>query len=139
MKFPLLLSLALLGLGTVAMAQDCTGMWKSTLTINPTGILQATGTFSSARVVTLGGTGGASSGGTFDVTAANNETRTGVISGTPTAAGSFTTLRSPFLRSSLIPVNGSAVGPRGRFNFSKSVMICAKAKMPPPTIMLIGA
>jgi fibronectin-binding autotransporter adhesin len=58
------------------------GIGTSAIVINPTGVLQATGTFSTARLVTLGGTGAASSGGTFDVSAANNETRTGVVSGT---------------------------------------------------------
>jgi fibronectin-binding autotransporter adhesin len=69
--------------GTLSAATaSALGSGTSALVINPTGILQATGTFSTARAVTLGGTGGASSGGTLDVTAANNETRTGVVSGT---------------------------------------------------------
>jgi autotransporter-associated beta strand protein len=50
--------------------------------LNQAATLQATGTFTSSRGITLGGTGGASSGGTLDVTGANVETRTGVISGT---------------------------------------------------------
>ena len=62
------------------------GIASAALIINPTGIFQATGTFTSSRLVTLGGTGGSGSGGTFDVTGANIETRTGVISG----AGSLT-------------------------------------------------
>ncbi|MDQ6905557.1 MAG: autotransporter-associated beta strand repeat-containing protein, partial [Chloroflexota bacterium] len=52
------------------------------LTINPTGIVQATNTFSASRDLVLGGTGGSASGGTIDVTGANNYTRNGVISGT---------------------------------------------------------
>lgn len=69
--------------GTLSVATaSALGSGTSALTINPTGILQATGTFSTTRIVTLGGTGGASSGGTFDVTGTNIETRTGVISGT---------------------------------------------------------
>jgi len=69
--------------GTLSVANGTAlGSGTSVLTINPTGIFQATGTFSSSRIVVLGGTGGASSGGTFDVTGSNNETRTGVISGT---------------------------------------------------------
>lgn len=57
------------------------GIGTGALTINATGILQATGTFLSSRAVVLGGIGGAGSGGTFDVTGTNNLTRTGVISG----------------------------------------------------------
>ncbi len=57
------------------------GAGSAALIINPTGIFQATGTFTSSRLVTLGGTGGGASGGTFDVTGSNIETRTGVISG----------------------------------------------------------
>jgi fibronectin-binding autotransporter adhesin len=73
--------------GTLSVATaSALGSGTSALTINPTGIFQATGTFSTTRTVTLGGTGGASSGGTFDVTGTNVETRTGVISG----AGSLT-------------------------------------------------
>jgi autotransporter-associated beta strand protein len=53
----------------------------SSLTINPGGIFQASGSFTDARLVTLGGTGGANSGGTFDVTSGVTEGRTGVISG----------------------------------------------------------
>src|SRR4051812_1196601 len=69
--------------GTLSIASSSAlGTSSTALAINPTGIFQSTGTFSSARTITLGGTGGASSGGTLDVTAANNETRTGVISGT---------------------------------------------------------
>jgi autotransporter-associated beta strand protein len=51
------------------------------LTINPAGIFQVTGTFTTARETVLGGTGGPSSGGTFDVTGTNNLTRVGAISG----------------------------------------------------------
>ena len=58
------------------------GVSSSSLTINPTGIYQVTSSLASSRLVTLGGTGGAASGGTFDVTSTNNETRSGVISGT---------------------------------------------------------
>ena len=58
------------------------GAATTPLTINATAIYQATGTFSTVRAVTLGGSGGISGGGTFDVTSTNNETRTGAISGT---------------------------------------------------------
>ena len=51
------------------------------LTINPTGISQVTGTFTTAQETVLGGTGGPFSGGTFDVTGTNNLTRFGAISG----------------------------------------------------------
>jgi fibronectin-binding autotransporter adhesin len=69
--------------GTLSVATGTAlGTGSGALTINSTGIFQATGTFSTARMAVLGGTGGATSGGTFDVTAANNETRTGMISGT---------------------------------------------------------
>jgi autotransporter-associated beta strand protein len=57
------------------------GAASSGITINPTGIFQLTGTFTSARVVTLGGTGGPSSGGTFEITGTNNATRLGLITG----------------------------------------------------------
>ena len=57
------------------------GSASGLLTINPTGTLQATGSYSTSRAVVLGGTGGASSGGTIDVTGSNILTRTGVISG----------------------------------------------------------
>ena len=81
--------------GTLSMANSSAlGSGTTPLTINPTGIFQATGTFSSARTVVLGGTGGASSGGTLDVTGTNIETRTGVISGsgslTKTNTGTLT-------------------------------------------------
>ena len=62
-------------------ASAALGAASGSLTINPTGVLQATGSYSTSRVVTLGGSGGASSGGTLDVTGANVMTRTGVISG----------------------------------------------------------
>lgn len=57
------------------------GLSTGVLTINPTGVFQATGSFVSAREIILGGTGSAGSGGTIDVTGSNNATRTGVISG----------------------------------------------------------
>ncbi|MBC8095986.1 MAG: autotransporter-associated beta strand repeat-containing protein, partial [Akkermansiaceae bacterium] len=57
------------------------GTAVDSLVINPTGVLQATASFSSSRAVTLGGTGGSLSGGTLDVTGSNIETRTGVIGG----------------------------------------------------------
>lgn len=70
------------------------GSGSGALTINPTGIFQATATFSTSRAVVLGGIGGAASGGTFDVTGIFNETRTGVISGagslTKTGSGTLT-------------------------------------------------
>jgi autotransporter-associated beta strand protein len=46
---------------------------SSSLAINPTGIFQATGSFTSSRAVVLGGTGGSASGGTFDVTSGVTE------------------------------------------------------------------
>ena len=69
--------------GTLSTADgSALGSSSSQLTINPTGIYQSTGTRTTSRLVTLGGTGGALSGGTFDVTSTNNVTRTGVIDGT---------------------------------------------------------
>ncbi len=68
--------------GTISTSNaSALGNGAGALTINPTGTFQVTSTFSSSRTVTLGGTGGASSGGTFDVTDANNLTRTAIISG----------------------------------------------------------
>jgi fibronectin-binding autotransporter adhesin len=58
------------------------GVGTTALVINPTGTLRTTGTFATSRATTLGGTGGASSGGTFDVTSGTTHTRDGVISGT---------------------------------------------------------
>ena len=85
------------------------------LTINPTATFRATGSFISARAVLLGGLGGASSGGTFDVTAANNETRTGTIDGngslTKTGTGTLslfgvnTYTGSSYLNSGITAVN----------------------------------
>jgi len=74
--------------GGILSVADATalGAGSNPLTINPGGIFQATSSFATARAVTLGGTGGAASGGTFDVTGTNIETRNGVISG----AGSLT-------------------------------------------------
>jgi fibronectin-binding autotransporter adhesin len=69
--------------GTVSVATTAAlGSGSSAVTINPSGILQATGSFTTSRAAVLGGTGGASSGGTFDITGTNTMTRTGVISGT---------------------------------------------------------
>jgi autotransporter-associated beta strand protein len=68
--------------GTLSIADgSALGAASNPLTINPTGIWQVTGTFTSARAVTLGGTGGPFSGGTFEVTGTNNETRLGAITG----------------------------------------------------------
>lgn len=85
--------------GTLSVASGgALGSGTGALTINATGIFQATGTFATSRTVILGGTGGAASGGTFDVTGSNNETRTGIISG----SGSLTKTGSGILTLSAV-------------------------------------
>ena len=77
--------------GTLSIAdQAALGASSSSMIINPTGIFQATGSFTTSRAVTLGGTGGSASGGTFDVASGVSETRTGIISG----SGSLTKIGS---------------------------------------------
>ncbi len=66
------------------------GLATSSMTINPTGVLQATGSYTTSRAVSLGGSGGANSGGTLDITSGAAVTRSGVISGT----GSLTKIGS---------------------------------------------
>lgn len=60
------------------------GLNSTGLTINNNAVYQATASFSSSRIVSLGGTGGPAGvgGGTFDVLAALLETQNGVVQGT---------------------------------------------------------
>jgi fibronectin-binding autotransporter adhesin len=113
--------------GTLSVSDPAAlGASSNLLTINPTGVLQTTASSSSSRAVTLGGTGTSSSGGTFDVTGSNIETRTGVISGsgslTKTGTGTLTLLASnnytggTYLNSGTLAINnnsslGNASGP----------------------------
>ncbi len=94
---------------------------SSGLTINASGILQSTGTFSTARTTTLGGTGGALSGGTFDVTSAFDAERTGVHSGTGsltktgtgtlTLSGANTYTGGSYINGGTVAINtGSSLG-----------------------------
>jgi fibronectin-binding autotransporter adhesin len=83
--------------GTLSIANGSSlGDARYGLTINPDATFQVTGTFTTSRAVTVGGTGGPSSGATFDITDNNNETRLGVITGggslTKTGSGTLSLL-----------------------------------------------
>ena len=105
--------------GTLSVADGAAlGAATGALTINPTGVFQSTGTYTTARVVSLGGAGAESSGGTFEVTGANAQTRTGTISGTgsltKTGTGSLNLFGSntysggTYLSSGLVAINSSS-------------------------------
>jgi fibronectin-binding autotransporter adhesin len=68
--------------GTVSInSASSLGTSNTPVFLNQSATLRGTGTFATSRGITLGGTGGASSGGTLEVTLANNVTRTGIITG----------------------------------------------------------
>jgi fibronectin-binding autotransporter adhesin len=110
--------------GTVSInSASSLGTSNTAVFLNQSATLRATGTFATSRGITLGGTGGPSSGGTLEVTLANNVTRTGIISGngslTKTGTGILTlnaantyTGGTYVLGGTLATNNSSSLGPQ---------------------------